>query len=83
MQIVSSLWLKNCVVDFIFDPYIIMGRQMLGTPTRLLTDLTEQEKYVVNIYRSRKNVIPYKEDLIDCFASKLKRYSNKLSLIHI
>ena len=66
-----------CDVDFIFDPYIIMGRQILGTPTKLLTDLTEQEKYVLNIYRSRKNVIPYKEDLVDCFASKLKRYSNK------
>ncbi len=66
-----------CDVDFFFDPYIIMGRQMLGTPTKTLSDLSDQEKYVIDIYRSRKNIIPYKEDLIDCFASKLKRYSNK------
>ena len=29
---------------------------------------------VCKFYQSRKNVIPYKEDLVDCFASKLKRY---------
>ena len=65
-----------CDVDFIFDPFSIMGRHMLGAhPT--ITDASEVEKYVIRKYQSRKNVIPYKEDLIDCFASKLKRYSHR------
>ena len=68
-----------CDVDFIFDPFSIMGRHMLGAhPT--ITEADEIEKHIIAIYRSRKNVIPYKEDLIDCFASKLKRYSHKYVL---
>ena len=64
-----------CDVDFIFDPFSIMGRHMLGAHP-VITDATEIEKYVVEKYKTRKNIIPYKEDLIDCFASKLKRYSH-------
>ena len=61
-----------CSVDIIFDPFTIMGRYMLGHPQEVEED--EQERYVVSLYKLRKNIIPYKEDLIDCFASKLKRY---------
>ncbi len=61
-----------CDVDVIFDPFTIMGRYMLGHPQQ--QEKNEHEGYVVNLYRSRKNIIPYKENLIDCFASKLKRY---------
>jgi len=61
-----------CDVDVIFDPFTIMGRYMLGHPEQ--KEENEHESYVVNLYKSRKNIIPYKEDLIDCFASKLKRY---------
>ena len=64
-----------CDVDFIFDPFSIMGRHMLGRHP-VITDTTEIEKYVVEKYKTRKNIIPYKENLIDCFASKLKRYSH-------
>ena len=39
--------------------------------------ISDLEKYVLNLYKSRKNIIPYKEDIIDCLASKLKRFSNK------
>ena len=49
-----------------------MGKYMLGYPKESEED--EHERYVVNLYKSRKNIIPYKEDLIDCFTSKLKRY---------
>ena len=67
-----------CDVDIIFDPFSIMGRHMLGAnPKRELTNATKIEKYVVKLYKERKNVIPYKENLIDCFASKLKRFSHK------
>ena len=66
-----------CDVDILFDPFSVMGKYMLGYPeiTKKKTiEETEHEAYVLNMYRSRKNVIPYKENLIDCFASKLKRY---------
>ena len=53
-----------------------MGRHMLGHHP-VITDATEIEKYVIKKYKTRKNIIPYKENLIDCFASKLKRYSHK------
>ena len=72
-----------CDVDFIFDPFSIMGRHMLGAhPKRDVTDVNEIEKRIIEKYRSRKNVIPYKEDLIDCFASKLKRFSHK-HVLHV
>ena len=48
---------------------------MIGTPSHGIEYESENEKYVLNIYKSRKNVIPYKEDLVDCFASKIKRWS--------
>ena len=47
-----------CDADFIINPFAMLGHSKL-------------EEYVINIYKSRKNVIPYKEDLIDCFTSKL------------
>jgi len=47
-----------CDVDVIFNPFAMLGHSKL-------------EEYVINIYKSRKNVIPYKENLIDCFTSKL------------
>ena len=61
-----------CDVDILFDPFAVMGKYMLGYPKESEED--EHERYVVNLYKSRKNIIPYKEDLIDCFTSKLKRY---------
>ncbi len=63
-----------CDVDIIFEPFTIMGRYMIGNPSHQIADETENEKYVVSLYKSRKNVIPYKENLVDCFASKLKRW---------
>ena len=62
-------------VDVIFEPFSIMGRNMIGTPSHGIDDESDNERYVLNIYKSRKNVIPYKEDLVDCFVSKLKRWS--------
>ena len=72
-------WIKDHVdeiidVDILFNPFSLMGLYMLGYPK----DFFEMEKddlqrYVLKLYKSRKNVVPYKEDLIDCFASKLKR----------
>ena len=47
-----------CDADFLFNPFAMLCHSKL-------------EEYVINIYKSRKNVIPYKEDLIDCFTSKL------------
>ena len=47
-----------CDVDIILYPFAMLGHSKL-------------EEYVINIYKSRKNVIPYKEDLIDCFTNKL------------
>ena len=68
-------------VDILFDPFPIMGRHMLGAhPSRQITEVDDIERYVVEKYKKRKNIIPYKEDLVDCFASKLKRYSNKHAL---
>jgi len=61
-----------CDVDILFDPFAVMGKYMLGYPKE--SEVDEHERYVVNLYKSRKNIIPYKEDLIDCFTSKLKRY---------
>ena len=62
-------------VDVIFEPFRIMGRGMLGTPSYPVEGETEIERYVLGKYKTRKNVIPYKEDLVDCFASKIKRWS--------
>ena len=61
-------------VDIIFDPFSLMGKYMLGYMKGVQEEKTELELYVCKFYQSRKNVIPYKEDLVDCFASKLKRY---------
>tara|TARA_Y100001937_G_scaffold51332_1_gene71340 strand:- start:232 stop:1359 length:1128 start_codon:yes stop_codon:yes gene_type:complete len=67
-----------CDVDIIFDPFSIMGRHMLGANIHYqLHPQTEAERYVIKKYKQRHNIIPYKEDLVDCFASKLKRYTNK------
>ena len=69
MSIVDEL--LDC--DVLFEPFMLMGKYMLGYVNPKVYERTELEEYVVNIYKSRKNVIPYKENLIDCFASKLKR----------
>ena len=67
-----------CDVDIIFDPFSLMGRRMLGANIKYdLAPQNEEERYVINLYKKRTNIIPYKEDLVDCFASKMKRYSNK------
>ncbi len=66
-----------CDVDIVFEPFTIMGKYMIGNPSHRIEDETENEKYVLNIYKSSKNVIPYKEDLVDCFASKIKRWHGR------
>ena len=68
-------------VDVLFNPFSLMGKYMLGYP-KWEKDSKENdlELYVLELYKSRKNIVPYKENLIDCFASKLKRY-NKRNLI--
>jgi len=66
-------------VDILFNPFSLMGKYMLGYPQWEMYEKhykgSELELYVLEKYKSRKNVVPYKEDLIDCFASKLKRYN--------
>ena len=66
-----------CDVDFIIEPFHVMGRKMIGSMNKDMSDISDLEKYILNVYKSRKNIIPYKEDIIDCLASKLKRFSNK------
>ena len=66
-----------CDVDFIIEPFHVMGRKMIGSMNKDMSDINDLEKYILNVYKSRKNIIPYKEDIIDCLASKLKRFSNK------
>ena len=63
-------------VDIIFEPFTIMGRNMIGTPSHGMDDESKNETYVLSKYKLRKNVIPYKENLVDCFASKIKRWSH-------
>ncbi len=63
-------------VDIIFEPFTIMGRNMIGTPSHSMDDESKNETYVLSKYKLRKNVIPYKENLVDCFASKIKRWSH-------
>ena len=48
-----------------------MGKGVFNAPN--VSEEDELERYVLDIYKSRKNILPYKENLIDCFASKLKR----------
>tara|TARA_B100001057_G_scaffold313276_1_gene313417 strand:- start:895 stop:1944 length:1050 start_codon:yes stop_codon:yes gene_type:complete len=60
-------------VDIMFNPFSLLGKYMLGYIKEIQLERTELEKYVLNFYKSRKNIIPYKENLVDCFASKLKR----------
>ena len=60
-------------VDIMFNPFSLMGKYMLGYIKEIQLERTELETYVLNFYKSRKNIIPYKENLVDCFASKLKR----------
>tara|TARA_B100000927_G_scaffold180041_1_gene145035 strand:+ start:1018 stop:2049 length:1032 start_codon:yes stop_codon:yes gene_type:complete len=74
IKCIASIIDELCDVDVIFEPFTMMGRYMTGTLSHPIECETEIEKYVLNIYKSRKNVIPYKEDLIDCFASKLTRW---------
>ena len=65
-------------VDVLFNPFSLMGKYMLGYPKWEKDDKEDDlELYVLELYKSRKNVVPYKEDLIDCFASKLKRYKKR------
>ena len=58
-------------VVILFNPFSLMGKYMLGYPK--VETVEPLEEYVLELYRSRKNVVPYKENLVDCFASKLKR----------
>tara|TARA_B100000424_G_scaffold79360_1_gene59378 strand:+ start:25 stop:1152 length:1128 start_codon:yes stop_codon:yes gene_type:complete len=63
-----------CDVDVLFNPFALMGKKESG---RYWSDTsspekTELEEYVIKTYKSRKNVIPYKENLVECFQSKLK-----------
>jgi len=65
-------------VDVLFNPFSLMGKYMLGYPKWEKDDKEDDlELYVLKLYKSRKNIVPYKEDLIDCFASKLKRYRKR------
>ena len=59
--------------DILMSPFIVMGKYMLGHPNEKEFEKTELEAYVLKTYKSIKNVVPYKENLVDCFASKLKR----------
>ena len=75
-------WRENirdelCDVDIIFEPFTLMGRYMLGHSSGSIDDESKNERYLVNMFKSMKNVIPYKEDLVDCFASKIKRWHGK------
>jgi len=63
--------------DIIIEPFHVMGRKMIGSMNMHMTDISELEEYVLKKYRRGKNIIPYKEDIVDCLASKLKRFSNK------
>ena len=60
-------------VDVIFNPFALMGKKESGRHWSDTSSLekTELEAYVIKTYKSRKNILPYKENLIDCFASKL------------
>ena len=60
-----------CDVDIIFNPLTVLGKGVLVAPN--ISEEDELERCVLDIYKSRKNILPYKENLIDCFASKLKR----------
>ena len=64
-----------CDVDVLFNPFSLMGKH---DPKK---DGKELEEYVLKLYKSRKNIVPYKEDLIDCFASKLKRAKKRNVLV--
>ena len=61
-----------CDVDFNIEPGIIMGRYMVGNIMPKITDAGEDQ--IIEKYKLGYNVIPYKENLIDCFTSKLCRY---------
>jgi len=61
-------------VDVVFNPFALMGKKESGRYWSDTSSLekTELEAYVIKTYKSRKNVIPYKENLVHCFQSKLK-----------
>ena len=69
-----------CDVDVLFQPFALMGKKDSG---RWWSDIekTELEAYVIKTYKSRKNVIPYKENLVHCFQSKLKMISRKHDIL--
>ena len=61
-------------VDILFNPFSLLGLYMLGYPKDFMKmEKDELQLYVLKLYKSRKNIVPYKENLVDCFASKLKR----------
>ena len=68
---IRSIVDELCDVDIIFNPLTVMGKGIFDAPSDSKED--ELETYVLDLYKSRKNILPYKENLIDCFASKLKR----------
>ena len=69
MTIVDEL--LDC--DILMSPFMLMGKYMLGHPDAKDFEKTELEAHCLKTYKSIKNVVPYKENLVDCFASKLKR----------
>ena len=77
-EYIRSIVDEVCDVDILFNPFSLMGKYMLGYPQwEKEIAKTELEDYVLKLYASSKNVVPYKEDLVDCFASKLKRYKKR------
>jgi len=68
-----------CDVDIVFNPFTVMGKGVFDSPN--ISEEDELERYVLDLYKSRKNIVPYKENLIDCFASKLKRAKKRNVLV--
>ena len=71
-EVITPILDELCDVDFILEPGVIMGRHMPGNLMPKITDAGED--YVIEKYKLGYNIIPYKEDLVDCFTSKLCRY---------
>tara|TARA_B100001113_G_scaffold305874_1_gene266802 strand:+ start:392 stop:1390 length:999 start_codon:yes stop_codon:yes gene_type:complete len=72
-ELIMSIVDELLDVDMVFDPFSLMGLSFIKHKHKQ-REKSELESYVYKSYQSRKNVVPYKEDLIDCFTSKLKRY---------
>lgn len=71
-EVITPIIDELCDVDFILEPGVIMGRYMSGNIMPKVTDAGED--YIIEKYKKANNIISYKEDLLDCFTSKLCRY---------